>query len=173
MAKAVYSTRNIGHWGLAFDYYTHFTSPIRRYPDLMVHRLLEIYLAGGTPTEKMLTDVSRQVVHSTDMEIRAADAERESIKFKQVEYLTPKVGQTFNGIVSGVTEWGLFVEEESCKGEGMVRLSTLDDYYEFDEPTLSLVGRASQNRIRLGDKIKIKLLKADVPKRQLDFEIVK
>jgi ribonuclease R len=173
MAKAVYSTRNIGHWGLAFDYYTHFTSPIRRYPDLMVHRLLEIYLAGGTPTEKMITDISRQVVHSTDMEIRAADAERESIKFKQVEYMSTKIGQTFDGIVAGVTEFGLFVEDEYSKSEGMVRLSTLDDYYEFNEATLSLVGRASQNRIRLGDKIKIKLLKADVPKRQLDFEIVK
>jgi len=173
MAKAVYSTRNIGHWGLAFEYYTHFTSPIRRYPDLMVHRLLEIYLKGEKPSEKMLTAVSRQVIHSTDMEIRAAEAERESIKFKQVEFLASKVGQTFDAIISGVTEWGLFVEEDTAKGEGMVRLSTLsDDFYEFDEPSLSLIGRANKKRYRLGDKIKVKLLKADVIKRQLDFGIV-
>ncbi len=173
MAKAVYSTRNIGHWGLAFDYYTHFTSPIRRYPDLMVHRLLEIYLAGGKPTEAMLTDVSRQVIHSTDMEIKAAEAERESVKFKQVEFMAPKIGQVFEGIISGVTEWGMFVEEEESKAEGMVRLGSLGtDFYNFEESSLSLVGKSTGKRHRLGDKVRIKLAKADIAKRQLDFEIV-
>lgn len=172
MAKAIYSTKNIGHWGLAFDFYTHFTSPIRRYPDLMVHRLIDLYLKGKKADPKTLTEISKQVIHSSEMEQRAAEAERESIKFKQVEYMSEKIGSEFNGIISGVTEWGIYVEEEETRSEGMVKLNSLDDYYTFDEKSLSLIGKTTKNRFRLGDKIKIKLVDADIEKRTLDFELV-
>lgn len=171
MAKAVYTTKNIGHYGLGFDYYTHFTSPIRRYPDVMVHRLLQHYLdGGGNPDIDKLED---QCKHSSDMEKLAADAERASIKYKQVQYLTDKVGQEFDGTISGVTEWGIFVEiiENHC--EGMIRLRELrDDNYYFDEDNYCLRGRKYGKVLTLGDTVRIEIKRADLVKKQLDFALV-
>ena len=154
MAKAVYTTKNIGHYGLGFDYYTHFTSPIRRYPDVMVHRLLQHYLDGGKNPD--IDKLEEQCKHSSDMEKLAADAERSSIKYKQVQYLTDKIGQEFDGVISGVTEWGIFVEiiENHC--EGMVRLRELrDDAYYFDEDNYCLRGRKFGKVLTLGDTVRI------------------
>ena len=171
MAKAVYTTKNIGHYGLGFDYYTHFTSPIRRYPDVMVHRLLQHYLDGGKNPD--IEKLEEQCKHSSEMEKLAADAERSSIKYKQVQYLTDKIGQEFDGIISGVTEWGIFVEiiENHC--EGMVRLRELrDDNYYFDEDNYCLRGRKSGKVFTLGDKVRIEIKRADLVKKQLDFALV-
>jgi len=166
MAKAIYTTENIGHYGLAFSYYTHFTSPIRRYPDVMVHRLLQYYLDGNTAINA--DELEMKCKHSSDMEKRAAEAERASTKYKQVQFLQDKIGQTFEGIISGVTEWGIFVN----KCEGLIRTRELrDDFYEFDEDTFSLVGRKSGRKYQLGDKLKITVKKADLIKKQLDFVI--
>jgi ribonuclease R len=171
MAKAVYTTKNIGHYGLGFDFYTHFTSPIRRYPDVMVHRLLQHYLDGGKNPD--IEKLEAQCKHSSEMEKLAADAERSSIKYKQVQYLTDKIGQEFDGIISGVTEWGIFVEiiENHC--EGMVRLRELrDDNYYFDEDNYCLRGRKSGKILTLGDKVRIEIKRADLVKKQLDFALV-
>jgi ribonuclease R len=171
MAKAVYTTKNIGHYGLGFDFYTHFTSPIRRYPDVMVHRLLQHYLDGGKNAD--INKLEEQCKHSSDMEKLAADAERASIKYKQVQYLTDKIGQEFDGIISGVTEWGIFVEliENHC--EGMVRLRELrDDAYYFDEDNYCLRGRKYGKVLTLGDKVRIEIKRADLVKKQLDFALV-
>ena len=171
MAKAVYTTKNIGHYGLGFDYYTHFTSPIRRYPDVMVHRLLQHYLDGGINPD--IDKLEEQCKHSSDMEKLAADAERASIKYKQVQYLTDKVGQEFDGTISGVTEWGIFVEiiENHC--EGMIRLRDLrDDSYYFDEDNYCLRGRKSGKVLTLGDTVRIEIKRADLVKKQLDFALV-
>jgi ribonuclease R len=171
MAKAVYTTKNIGHYGLGFDFYTHFTSPIRRYPDVMVHRLLQHYLDGGKNPD--VEKLEEQCKHSSDMEKLAADAERASIKYKQVQYLTDKIGQEFDGIISGVTEWGIFVEliENHC--EGMVRLRELqDDNYYFDEDNYCLRGRKYGKVLTLGDKVRIEIKRADLVKKQLDFALV-
>ncbi|OHA58274.1 MAG: ribonuclease R [Candidatus Vogelbacteria bacterium RIFOXYD1_FULL_44_32] len=174
MSKAIYSTRNIGHWGLAFTYYTHFTSPIRRYPDVLVHRLLADYLADKKPTPATLTSIAEDVVHSTEMEIKAAEAERDSIRYKQVEFMLEKIGQTFAGIISGVTDWGMFVEESETKTEGLVRLGSLgDDFYEYDEKKFALIGKKRGTAFRLGDKVKMKLVGADLSKKTVDFEFVK
>jgi len=174
MAKAIYSTENIGHWGLAFGHYTHFTSPIRRYPDLMVHRLLATFLANKKPAKTLLEEVDRQVNHSSQMEQRAAEAERESVKMKQVEYMSERIGQTFTGIISGVTDFGFFVEESETKSDGLVSLRDLkDDYYEFNQKTLSLVGRRHKKRFRLGDEVKVKVKAAYPLKHRLDYELVK
>ncbi len=173
MAKAVYSTTNIGHWGLGFDYYTHFTSPIRRYPDLLVHRLLEIYLSGERPKPSTMARVARAVVYSTDMEIKASEAERESVKLKQVEFMQPKIGQTFTGTISGVTKWGLFIEESETKADGMARMSNLgSDYFELDEKNYRIVGKRTGQIFRLGDQVKFKLIDADPARRQLDYQII-
>ncbi len=171
MAKAEYSTRNIGHYGLAFEYYTHFTSPIRRYPDVMVHRLLARYLEGGNSVNALkYEDLCK---HSSDMETRAASAERSSIKYKQVEFMQDKIGEEFVGAISGVTDWGIYVELEN-KCEGMVSVSTLnDDFYIFDEKNYCLVGRHSHRRFQLGDSLKIKIARANLEKKQLDFELVR
>lgn len=171
MAKAVYSTRNIGHYGLSFEYYTHFTSPIRRYPDVMVHRLLERYLEGGkTVNAQKWEDMCK---HSSDMENKAANAERSSIKYKQVEFMQDKIGQEFSGVISGVTDWGIYVELEN-KCEGMVSVNTLDDdFYLFDEKNYCLVGRHSHRKFQLGDEVSVEIIRANLEKKQLDFRLIK
>lgn len=172
MAKAVYSTRNIGHYGLSFEYYTHFTSPIRRYPDVMVHRLLERYLDGGkTANAQKYEEMCK---HSSDMENKAANAERSSIKYKQVEFMQDKIGQEFAGVISGVTDWGIYVELEDNKCEGMVSVNSLDDdFYIFDEKNYCLIGRHSHRKYQLGDQVRIEIVKANLEKKQLDFRLVK
>ncbi|MCD7962043.1 MAG: ribonuclease R [Rikenellaceae bacterium] len=170
MAKAVYTTDNIGHYGLAFDYYTHFTSPIRRYPDMMVHRLLAQYLDGGKSADKEYYE--NQCEHSSAMEVRAAEAERASIKYKMVEFMMDKIGNEFTGTISGVTEWGIYVELCETGIEGMISLRDMnDDYYYFDEMAYSVVGRKSERKFTLGDSVKIKVLRADLQRKQLDFEL--
>ncbi|MBI5220046.1 MAG: ribonuclease R [Bacteroidia bacterium] len=170
MAKAIYATQNIGHYGLAFDFYTHFTSPIRRYPDMMVHRLLDTYLNNEKPkNENKLKQLCK---HSSDMEQRAADAERASVKYKQVEFMSDKIGQEFEGVISGVTEWGLYVELDENKCEGMVPIRELkDDFYIFDEDNFSLIGRHHKQRYQMGDKVIVEILRANLYKKQLDFKI--
>ncbi len=168
MAKATYTTANIGHYGLAFPHYTHFTSPIRRYPDMMVHRLLERYLNGGRSVNKdRLEDLCK---HSSEMEQLAANAERTSIKYKQVEYMADKLGQTFDGVISGITEWGIYVEIKENMCEGMIPIRELDDdFYEFDEKNYCLRGQRSKKEYRLGDEMKIQVVRANLERRQLDF----
>jgi ribonuclease R len=171
MAKAVYSTKNIGHYGLGFEYYTHFTSPIRRYPDVMVHRLLQHYLDGGKPVDADALEL--ECKHSSDMEKLAADAERSSIKYKQVQFLQDRVGEQFEGMISGVTEWGIFVELKENHCEGMVRIRDIkDDTYYFDEENYCLVGRRNKHTLRLGDPVRIEIKNANLVKKQLDFALV-
>lgn len=172
MMKARYSTHNIGHYGLAFDYYTHFTSPIRRYPDVMVHRLLTRYADGGRSANQ--DKYEELCEHSSAMEQLAAGAERASIKYKQVEFMSDKLGEVFEGTISGVTEFGLYVEINENKCEGMVPLRDLDDdYYEFDERNYCLWGRKHHHRYSLGDAVKVKVAKANMEKKQLDYMLVK
>jgi len=172
MAKAVYSTVNIGHYGLAFDYYTHFTSPIRRYPDVMVHRLLQRYIDSGRSVNKDKYEEMCQ--HSSDMEQLAANAERASVKYKQVEFMSDKIGQEFTGTISGVTQWGFYVELEDSKCEGLVSITELeDDYYEFDEKNYCIAGRHHHKIYQLGDKVTVKVAKANLVARQLDYELVR
>lgn len=171
MSKAYYSTDNIGHYGLAFPYYSHFTSPIRRYPDLMVHRLLEMYLDGKPSQSK--ADYEAKCEHSSIMEKRAADAERASIKYKQAEYLSDKIGQTFFGLISGVSKWGIFVELEGNKCEGMVSLKNMaDDFYYLDEDNYQVIGQRYGHKYKLGDRIKVKIIRVDISKKQMDFVLV-
>lgn len=172
MAKAIYSTRNIGHYGLAFKHYTHFTSPIRRYPDIMAHRLLDHYLAGGESAD--LDEQEAMCRQSSEMERRAVEAERASVKYKQVEFMIDKVGKPFEGIISGVTEWGIFVEIIENKCEGLVSMRELnrDDFYDLDEDNYCLIGRHSNKRYQLGDKVIVEVLRANLPKKQLDFALV-
>jgi len=168
MSKAYYSTDNIGHYGLAFPYYSHFTSPIRRYPDLMVHRLLEMYLDGKPSVNKK--EFEEKCEHSSNMERKAAEAERASIKYKQAEYLSDKIGQTFFGLISGVSKWGIFVELEGNKCEGMVSLKNMaDDYYFLDEENYQVIGQKYGNKYKLGDRIKVKIIRVDISKKQMDF----
>ncbi len=171
MAKAVYDVNNIGHYGLAFDYYTHFTSPIRRYPDLMVHRLLDRYAAGKRSVA--IDTLAEDCKHCSAREQLAANAERASIKFKEVEFMGDRLGEVFDGTISGVTEWGLYVEVNDLYCEGMIPARDLDDdYYEFDEKTYCLTGRRTHRTYRLGDPITIQVARADLVKKQLDFVIV-
>lgn len=171
MAKAIYSTDNSGHYGLAFDYYTHFTSPIRRYPDMMVHRLLTRYLAGGHSVDANEWELLCK--HSSDMEQLAANAERASIKYKQVEYMSERLGQVYDGVISGVTEWGIYVELNENKCEGMIPIRNLgDDYYTFDEKNYCIIGRHKHKKYQLGDAVTVKIARADLVKKQLDLALI-
>lgn len=171
MAKAEYSTKNIGHYGLSFKYYTHFTSPIRRYPDMMVHELLGHYLQGGS--SKSAKKYESHCHHSSEMERKAVEAERASIKYKQVEFMMDHIGQIFDGIITGVTNWGIYVEIIENKCEGMIPMRELtDDFYELDEENYCIVGRRSDKVFQLGDQVKIEVARANLLKKQLDFTLV-
>ncbi|OHA89167.1 MAG: ribonuclease R [Candidatus Zambryskibacteria bacterium RIFCSPHIGHO2_01_FULL_43_27] len=173
MSKAIYSTKNIGHFGLGFEFYTHFTSPIRRYPDMLVHRLLFRLLSKGKVGQDELVNLERLAENATDKEISAAEAERSSIKYKQVEYMLDKVGQEFNATISGVSEWGIYVEEDSIKAEGMVRMRDMtDDFYSLDEKNYCIVGKDTKKKYTLGDRVNVKLKSADLDKKTLDFILI-
>ncbi len=173
MAKAIYSTKNIGHYGLAFQFYTHFTSPIRRYPDLMVHRLLRRHLDGSQISGKEISKYEALSLQSSEREVEAVRAERDSIKYKQVEYMQDKVGQTFQGIVTGVSDWGIYVEEKESKSEGMIRLASIKtDYFEHIASKYCVKGQRTGKIYRLGDEVKVKLLRADMEERQIDYELL-
>lgn len=171
MAKAIYTTKKSSHYGLAFDYYTHFTSPIRRYPDVMAHRLLELYLEGGKSVNE--EEYEKICLHASQMEKKAADAERASVKYKQAEYLEENIGREYDGIISGVTEWGMYVEIVENKCEGMVRLRDItDDFYVLDEKNYCIIGQRKKKIYQLGDEVRILVKKVDLGKRQIDFTLV-
>src|SRR3989344_2427090 len=173
MAKAAYSTKNIGHFGLAFSYYTHFTSPIRRYPDLLVHRFLERELSGGKIEQNEFEKFERICLASSELEKKASDAERASIKYKQVEYMQEHIGEEFTGTITGVVEWGIYIEEKETKCEGMIKIRDLgDDYFTLDEKNYTVVGQKTGKKFRLGDTIKFKVVGADLDKRALDYSLV-
>lgn len=173
MAKAVYSTKNIGHFGLAFKYYTHFTSPIRRYPDLMSHRMLRRHLDGSHIGEKETSLYEQMSIKSSQREMEAVSAERDSIKYKQVEYLMNKIGEEFDGVITGVTDWGIYVQEKNTLADGMVRLSSIkSDYFEHEAKKYRIKGQKTGKTYRLGDEVRVKLLRADKDERQLDFELL-
>jgi ribonuclease R len=170
MAKAVYSSKNIGHYGLTFDYYTHFTSPIRRYPDLIAHRLLEKYLNNEKPND--IENLEIKCKHCSEMEQIAADAERASIKYKQIEFMADKIGQTFEGFISSLTSWGIYVQLIESKAEGMISLRDLDDdFYIFNEEKMEVYGKHSHKKFRIGDKIFVTVHKINLEKRHLDFKL--
>ncbi len=174
MAKAIYSTKNIGHFGLSFEYYSHFTSPIRRYPDMLAHRILASHLNGNPISRKEYTNLEQVCIAASEQEAKAVSAERESIKYKQVEYMSGKIGQTFDGVISGVTDWGVYVEDKESAAEGLVRVRSIgDDFYNYVQKDYSLVGQRTKRKLTLGDNVKIKLVGADLAARTLDFELVK
>jgi ribonuclease R len=169
----VYSTSNIGHFGLAFDYYTHFTSPIRRYPDILVHRLLYRHLTNGKIEQNEIAKYQHLSDEASEREIEAAEAERASVKYKQVEYMQDHVGEEFDATVSGVSEWGVYVEEVNTKAEGMVRLKDMtDDFYELDKKMYAVVGKKTGKKYSLGDSVRVKLTAADAERKTLDFAFV-
>lgn len=173
MAKAVYSTKNIGHFGLAFDFYTHFTSPIRRYPDILVHRMMKHYVSDKPVSPKEMQEFDQLALRGSEREVAASDAERDSIKMKQVEFLAGRIGEEFDAVISGVTERGLYVEEKTTRADGMVRITTLgDDYFIYDQKRYRLVGERTKKHYALGDPVRVRLLTARVAERELDFELV-
>jgi ribonuclease R len=173
MAKAIYSTKNIGHFGLAFDYYTHFTSPIRRYPDVMVHRIVKSHLAGHPVGAQEAAWYGRMCAQSTEREIAAMEAERDSIKLKQAEYLTGHIGEEFDGVITGINDWGIFVEESGTMAEGLVRTNTLrDDYYELVEHGFRLKGQKKKRTFSLGDKVRVRLKGVDLERKTIDWELI-
>lgn len=173
MAKAIYSTKNIGHYGLAFEYYTHFTSPIRRYPDILVHRFLNDYLTGKKISKEKLQEYETMSRISSDQEKRASDAERASIKYKQVEYMSHRIGETFQGIINGITEWGIYVEEKETKCEGLIRVRDLDDdFYIYNEKKLELIGQKKKKKYNLGDNVKIKVKGVDLERKTIDYILI-
>lgn len=174
MAKAIYSTKNIGHFGLAFRFYTHFTSPIRRYPDLVVHRILNAELTGQAVGKDEFAKLERIAIDSSDREISAAEAERASIKYKQVEYMSSRVGQEFEGTISGIAEWGIYVEEKETGCEGMIRLKDLgNDFFALDKKNYVVVGEKTGKKYFLGDKVRFKVVSADLEKKVLDYALVR
>ena len=173
MTKAIYSTKNIGHYGLAFSYYTHFTSPIRRYPDIVVHRLLSDYLAKKKVGKEKLLEYEKIAIISSEQEKRASDAARASIKYKQVEYMSKRLGESFEGVISGITEWGIYVEEMETKCEGLARVRDMkDDFYVFNEKKLELTGQKKKNKYRLGDRVKIKVKGVDLERKTIDYSLI-
>ncbi len=171
MAKAIYSTQNIGHYGLAFEHYTHFTSPIRRYPDMMVHRLMKKYLAGENISPRSIKKYKELTSRSTQQEIAAVDAERNSVRYKFTEFMSDKIGEEFEGVISGITKWGVYVQIENG-ANGMISLRTLkNDYYDLDTKNYSLVGQKTRTKYSLGDKIKVRLIKTNIDRQLIDFEI--
>jgi ribonuclease R len=173
MAKAIYSTKNIGHYGLGFKFYTHFTSPIRRYPDVIVHRLLKEFLVDKAIPKEKWYEYEHMSQEASSQEKEAAEAERASIKYKQVEYMSKRVGQNYDGIITGVTEWGLYIEEKETKCEGMVRMRDMkSDYYIFDKKFMSIKGQKTHKRYTLGDKLKFKVKGADMNKKTIDYELI-
>ncbi len=174
MAKAIYSTKNIGHFGLAFSYYTHFTSPIRRYPDLMAHRMLRKHLDGEAIGPKAMAQYERIALHASEREMFAVRAERTSVKYKQVEYMLDKVGEEFDGVITGVTDWGIYVQEKNSLAEGMVRLSSIKgDYFKNEADKYRIKGERTGTTYSLGQEVRIKLTRADLEERQLDFTLIK
>jgi len=173
MSKAIYSTRNIGHFGLAFKYYTHFTSPIRRYPDMMAHRMLRRHLDGSVIGPKEAASYEKIAVQSSLREMEAVTAERDSIKFKQVEYMMNKIGEEFDGVINGVTDWGIYVQEQETLSDGMVKLSSIKgDFFEHEAKKYRIKGKQTGKTYHLGDVVRVKLVRADKDDRQLDFELV-
>ena len=174
MAKAIYSTQNVGHFGLGFRYYTHFTSPIRRFPDILAHRLLSLYLAGRFPSAQLMAQIENQARHSSEREQEAAETERQSVKYMQALYMSERIGQIFEGVISGIQEWGIYVQEKKTLAEGLIHISKLgEDYYQLDQKNYSIIAKKTKKRLSLGDSVKIRVSSASPADRRIDYELVK
>jgi len=173
MAKAIYSTKNIGHFGLAFEYYTHFTSPIRRYPDILVHRILSSHLDGHPISRREYEHLEKLCINASEQEAKAAGAERESVRYKQVEYMSARIGTEYEGTISGVTDWGVYVEDDKSGAEGLARISSLkNDYYEHRPKEYAIVGQRTRHKLTLGDRVRAKIIAADLAARTIDVDII-